>query len=199
MPERRRAARDRRGPHRARGHRGRHPVASARGWPRALKAADAGRARPSATVADARFAKPLDRDLILRSGPRHEALITVEEGAIGGFGASWLQLLAEEGALDAGLKVRSMVLPDRFIDQDTPARMYAAAAMNAEHIEAKILALMDVARIGRCGPERSLSSAPGRPRFHPRQRFSVKLAIAGSGQGGQLVPARRHHIGRQGL
>jgi 1-deoxy-D-xylulose-5-phosphate synthase len=100
-----------------------------------LKAADLLAARGvSATVADARFAKPLDADLILRLAREHEALITVEEGAMGGFGAFVLQLLAEKGALDAGLKVRTLNLPDVFQDQDSPAAMYAAAGLNAEHI-----------------------------------------------------------------
>ena len=74
----------------------------------------------SATVADARFAKPLDEDLILRLAREHEALITVEEGAVGGFGAFVLQPLAEHGALDRGLKVRTLILPDIFQDQDKP-------------------------------------------------------------------------------
>jgi 1-deoxy-D-xylulose-5-phosphate synthase len=100
------------------------------------------------TVADARFAKPLDRDLILRLAADHEALITIEEGAIGGFGSHVAQLLAEEGVFDRGLKFRSMVFPDTFIDQDSPARMYAAAAMNAEHIEAKVLSVLGVAQVG---------------------------------------------------
>ena len=74
----------------------------------------------SVTVADARFAKPLDRDLILNLARHHEALITIEEGAIGGFGSHVAQLLAEEGVFDRGLKFRSMVLPDVFIDQASP-------------------------------------------------------------------------------
>ena len=74
----------------------------------------------SATVADARFAKPLDADLILRLAREHEVLITVEEGSIGGFGSQVLQVLAESGRLDRGLKVRSMVFPDVFLDQDQP-------------------------------------------------------------------------------
>src|SRR4051794_27540962 len=82
----------------------------------------------STTVADARFAKPLDESLILRLAREHEVLITVEEGSIGGFGSFVLQLLAERGALDrGGLKVRAMVLPDTFLDHDKPERMYAAA------------------------------------------------------------------------
>jgi 1-deoxy-D-xylulose-5-phosphate synthase len=92
----------------------------------------------STTVADARFAKPLDTDLVLRLARGHEVLITVEEGAIGGFGAYVMQTLAEQGALDHGLKVRSMVLPDLFIDQDSPAAMYAVAGLDAKGIVAKV-------------------------------------------------------------
>ncbi|TMV10822.1 1-deoxy-D-xylulose-5-phosphate synthase [Arenibacterium halophilum] len=102
----------------------------------------------SPTVADARFAKPLDRDLILRLAADHEALITIEEGAIGGFGSHVAQLLAEEGQFDTGLKFRSMVLPDTFIDHASPADMYASAGMNAADIEAKVLDVLGVARIG---------------------------------------------------
>ncbi len=89
------------------------------------------------TVADARFTKPLDTDLVLRLAKNHEVLITVEEGSIGGFGSQVLQTLADRGALDAGLKVRSMVLPDVFIDHDTPAAMYARAGLDANGIVAK--------------------------------------------------------------
>jgi 1-deoxy-D-xylulose-5-phosphate synthase len=101
------------------------------------------------TVADARFAKPLDRDMILKLAADHDALITVEEGAIGGFGSHVAQLLAEEGVFDRGLKYRSMVLPDIFIDQSSPADMYNSAAMNAEHIEAKVLGVLGVDVIGK--------------------------------------------------
>lgn len=100
------------------------------------------------TIADARFAKPLDRDLILKLAAEHEALICVEEGAVGGFGSHVAQLLAEEGVFDAGLKYRSMVLPDIFIDQASPKAMYDVAGLNAEHIEAKVLDVLDVSRIG---------------------------------------------------
>ena len=103
----------------------------------------------TATVADARFAKPLDRDMILKLAADHDALITVEEGAIGGFGSHVAQLLAEEGVFDHGLKYRSMVLPDIFIDQSSPADMYNSAAMNAEHIEAKVLGVLGVDVIGK--------------------------------------------------
>ena len=110
-----------------------------------LKAADLLAARGvSATVADARFAKPLDADLILRLAREHEALITVEEGAMGGFGAFVLQLLAEKGALDRGLKVRTLNLPDIFQDQDSPVAMYAKAGLNAEHIAAASLTALGV-------------------------------------------------------
>ncbi|WP_122465616.1 MULTISPECIES: 1-deoxy-D-xylulose-5-phosphate synthase [Brevundimonas] len=110
-----------------------------------LKAADLLAARGiSATVADARFAKPLDADMILRLAREHEALVTVEEGAMGGFGAFVLQLLAEKGALDAGLKVRTMHLPDVFQDQDSPVAMYDTAGLNAEHIAARAMAALGV-------------------------------------------------------
>ncbi|MFL5109101.1 MAG: 1-deoxy-D-xylulose-5-phosphate synthase [Microvirga sp.] len=104
-----------------------------------LRAADELEARGlSTTVADARFAKPLDEDLVLRLARDHEVLITIEEGAIGGFGAQVLQLLAERGALDQGLKVRAMVLPDRFIEHEKPERMYAEAGLDAAGIVAKV-------------------------------------------------------------
>ncbi len=101
------------------------------------------------TVADARFAKPLDRDMILQLAADHEALITIEEGAVGGFGSHVAQLLAEEGAFDSGLKFRSMVLPDTFIDQASQEDMYANAAMNAPDIEAKVLDVLGIASLGR--------------------------------------------------
>ena len=103
--------------------------------PECLKAADLLAARGlTATVADARFAKPLDEDLILRLAREHEALVTVEEGSIGGFGAFVLQALAARGALDRGLKVRTLTLPDIFQDQDKPEAMYAQAGLDAEGI-----------------------------------------------------------------
>ncbi|MEM8980254.1 MAG: 1-deoxy-D-xylulose-5-phosphate synthase [Pseudomonadota bacterium] len=96
------------------------------------------------TVADARFAKPLDRDLILNLAANHDALITVEEGAVGGFGSHVAQLLADEAVFDQGLKFRSMTLPDTFIDQAGPRDMYAIAGLNAEGIERKVLEVMGV-------------------------------------------------------
>ncbi|HEX9857025.1 MAG TPA: transketolase C-terminal domain-containing protein, partial [Paracoccaceae bacterium] len=114
-----------------------------------LVAAEALAARGIApTVADARFAKPLDRAMILRLAAEHEALITIEEGAVGGFGSHVAQLLADEGVFDRGLKFRSMVLPDTFIDQASPEAMYAVAGMNASQIEAKVLETLGVAVVG---------------------------------------------------
>jgi 1-deoxy-D-xylulose-5-phosphate synthase len=104
-----------------------------------LKAADMLKAHGlTTTVADARFAKPIDSDLVLRLAREHEVLVTVEEGSIGGFGAQVLHTLAEAGALDRGLKVRSMVLPDIFIDQDSPAAMYAKAGLDAKGIVTRV-------------------------------------------------------------
>jgi 1-deoxy-D-xylulose-5-phosphate synthase len=118
----------------------------------ALKAADMLAARGlSATVADARFAKPLDVELILRLARHHEALITVEEGAVGGFGSFVLQTLAEHGALDRGLKVRSLVLPDVFQDQDKPEVMYAQAGLDAEGIVRGALAALGADNIAAKG------------------------------------------------
>jgi 1-deoxy-D-xylulose-5-phosphate synthase len=91
----------------------------------------------STTVADARFAKPLDVDMLLRLAREHEVLVTIEEGSIGGFGSFALQTLAEHGALDRGVKIRTMVLPDFFIDQDSPNAMYAKAGLDAKGIVAK--------------------------------------------------------------
>ncbi|MEX1148371.1 MAG: transketolase C-terminal domain-containing protein, partial [Sphingomonadales bacterium] len=106
----------------------------------ALKAADElAQHGVTATIADARFAKPLDKDLIRRLATEHEVLITIEEGAIGGFGSHVLTYLAEAGLLDAGLKVRPMMLPDIFIDHDKPYDMYEQAELNARHIVIKAL------------------------------------------------------------
>ena len=99
------------------------------------------------TIADARFAKPLDRDLILSLAQNHDAMITIEEGAIGGFGSHVSQLLADEGVFDRGFKYRSMVLPDTFIDHANPSDMYAAAGLNADDIETKVLDILGIAQI----------------------------------------------------
>jgi 1-deoxy-D-xylulose-5-phosphate synthase len=96
----------------------------------------------STTVIDARFAKPLDEQLILDSAKTHEVLITIEEGSIGGFGSHVSHLLAERGIFDKGLKFRSMILPDIFIEQDTPERMYDFAELNALHISKKALEVL---------------------------------------------------------
>jgi 1-deoxy-D-xylulose-5-phosphate synthase len=92
----------------------------------------------STTVADARFAKPLDVELLRRLASTHEVLITVEEGSIGGFGSFVLQQLAEDGFLDKGLRVRAMVLPDVFLDHDKPELLYARAGLDAKGIVAKV-------------------------------------------------------------
>ena len=102
----------------------------------------------STSVADARFAKPLDRDLILGLAASHAALITVEEGAIGGFGSHVAQLLAEAGAFDRGLKFRSMFLPDSFIGHASPADMYRSAGLTADDIVARALDALGIAQIG---------------------------------------------------
>jgi len=103
----------------------------------------------STTVADARFAKPLDHDLIRRLAREHEILITLEEGSIGGFGSYVMHYLAEEGLLDSGLKMRSMVLPDTFIEQDKPDLMYRQAGLGTDDIVAKVFTVLgrDHARV----------------------------------------------------
>jgi 1-deoxy-D-xylulose-5-phosphate synthase len=110
----------------------------------------------TATVADARFAKPLDRGLILALARDHEALITVEEGAAGGFGAHVLHLLAAAGVLDRGLRIRTLTLPDRFIDHDKPRAMYDAAGLNAPQI---VLSTLDCLGL----MERRLYPVPAMP------------------------------------
>ena len=98
----------------------------------------------STTVADARFAKPIDRDLVMRLAAEHEVLVTVEEGSSGGFGSEVLRLLSDAGVLDGrrALKVRTMVLPDVFIDHDKPERMYARAGLDAKGIVARVMQAM---------------------------------------------------------
>ncbi|MCR9145880.1 MAG: 1-deoxy-D-xylulose-5-phosphate synthase [Rhodobacteraceae bacterium] len=113
-----------------------------------LKASEALSARGiMPTVADARFAKPLDTELVLTLARDHEALITIEEGSIGGFGSHVAQCLAEAGVFDHGLKFRSMILPDSFLDQSSPADMYATAGLQAADIEAKVLDVLGVSQI----------------------------------------------------
>jgi 1-deoxy-D-xylulose-5-phosphate synthase len=96
----------------------------------------------STTVADARFAKPLDTDLVNRLVHEHEVVITVEEGAIGGFGSHVLYHLAMSGTIDHGLKIRTMVLPDVFLDHDSPQAQYDQAGLNARHIVAMALSAL---------------------------------------------------------
>jgi len=117
-----------------------------------LKAADLLTARGlSATVADARFAKPLDVDLILRLAREHEALITVEEGSMGGFGAFVLQMLAGQGAMDRGLRVRTLTLPDVFQEHGKPEAMYAQAGMDAEGVMRAALHALGVDNVASAG------------------------------------------------
>jgi 1-deoxy-D-xylulose-5-phosphate synthase len=101
----------------------------------------------TATVADARFAKPLDTDLVGQLAQHHGALVTVEHGAPGGFGAHVLHHLAAAGALDRGLRIRTMTLPDRVIEQGSPAEMYADAGLSAGDIAATALAALGVAEV----------------------------------------------------
>jgi 1-deoxy-D-xylulose-5-phosphate synthase len=109
----------------------------------------------SATVADARFAKPLDTDLVQRLAGNHEVLITIEEGSVGGFGSFVLQFLAREGILESGVKVRPMVLPDVFIDQDAPEKMYEVAGLNAAGIVATALKALGVEELARKRADRA--------------------------------------------
>jgi 1-deoxy-D-xylulose-5-phosphate synthase len=114
-----------------------------------LKAAEelAGYGLP-ATVADARFARPLDTDLVLRLAREHEVMITIEEGSIGGFGTYVMQALADAGAFDRGIRFRSMVLPDAFIDHDSPNAMYARAGLDARGIVAKVFEALGKTAVG---------------------------------------------------
>ena len=96
----------------------------------------------SVTIVDARFAKPLDQKLILKCAREHELVVTIEEGSIGGFGSHVKNLLAEKGLFDKGLKFRSMTLPDIFIEQDIPKKMYDLAGLNASQISKKILDIL---------------------------------------------------------
>ena len=99
------------------------------------------------TVADARFAKPLDKAMIFDLAARHDAMIAIEEGSIGGFGSHVMQLLSDESVFDQGFKFRSMVMPDAFIDQASAGEMYAQAGLGIEDIERKVLQMMDISKI----------------------------------------------------
>ena len=94
------------------------------------------------TIVDARFAKPLDQELILKCAREHEVMITIEEGSIGGFGSHVKNLLSEKSIFDKGLKFRAMTLPDIFIEQDNPQKMYEFAGLNASQISKKILDIL---------------------------------------------------------
>jgi 1-deoxy-D-xylulose-5-phosphate synthase len=122
----------------------------------------------STTVADARFAKPLDVQLILRLAREHACLITIEAGSIGGFAAHVMQALAEHGLIDCGLCVRSMVLPDRFIDQDSPSAMYVQAGLSQAAIVRKVCQL-----VGSGNAKRALELA----QFGLAVRFEAKPSL----------------------
>lgn len=114
----------------------------------ALKAAEALSAKGiTPTVADARFAKPLDTKLITNLAQTHDVLITIEEGAIGGFASHVMQFMADSGLLDGAIKLRAMVFPDTFIDQDTPQKMYETAGMDAKQIEIKVLETLGISSL----------------------------------------------------
>ena len=133
----------------------------------------------STTVVDARFAKPLDENLILRLARQHELLITIEEAAIGGFGAHVMQLLAEQGALERpGFKMRSMVLPDVFIDQDSPAAMYAKAGLDANGIVAKVFDVFGARHV----PELQPADIEVLAERQRRRRAAANGAAAGNGK-----------------
>ena len=169
----------------------------------ALKAADELEALGlSTTVADARFAKPLDTELVLRLARNHEVLVTIEEGSIGGFGSYVLQTLAENGVLDAGLRVRCMVLPDVFIDQDTPAAMYASAGLDARGIVAQGVR---GARQGRRGRDREAGLVAPSP-LTCASRIAKLLSLEGCSGLADSQPAavvlrgsRRSHLRMTGL
>jgi 1-deoxy-D-xylulose-5-phosphate synthase len=113
-----------------------------------LAAEDLEAAGLSTTIADARFAKPLDRDLIRQLTRHHEVLITIEEGAVGGFGSHVLQFLATEGLLDNGLKIRSLVLPDTWMEQANPDAMYAKAGLDRAGIVSTVFNALGQSRVG---------------------------------------------------
>jgi len=115
----------------------------------AEKAADELEARGlSTTVADLRFAKPLDQELIRKLLTTHEVAVTIEEASIGGLGAHILTLASDEGLVDAGLKIRTMRLPDRFQDQEKPEKQYDEARLNAPHIVETVLKALRVNSAG---------------------------------------------------
>ena len=153
----------------------------------ALRAADelAARGLPT-TVADARFAKPLDTALIEQLARHHEVLITIEEGAVGGFGSAVLQHLAWKGLLDGGLKVRPMVLPDRFIDHDSQAKQLAEAGLTAKDIVAAALGAIGIDAGARAADgHRGLSAA-----VRAMSRVVSRRAVLGAALAGLTGPCR---------
>ncbi len=116
--------------------------------PECLKAADELAAKGlSTTVADARFCKPLDSELVRRLAREHEVLITIEEGAIGGFASHVMHDLAHAGLLESGIKFRPMMMPDIFIEHDNPVKQYDVAALNARHIVQQALTALGVSEV----------------------------------------------------
>jgi 1-deoxy-D-xylulose-5-phosphate synthase len=144
-----------------------------------LKAADElAKSGLSTTVADARFAKPLDVALILKLAREHEILITIEEGSIGGFGSFVSQALAEHGELDRGLRFRSMVLPDTFMEHDSPAAMYAKAGLDAEGIVAKVFSVL-----GRQTPNAGSGAGQALFTFAPKRRETPMQVVLAQPRG----------------
>ena len=97
----------------------------------------------SISIFDARFAKPLDEKLIIELASNHDAIITIEEGSIGGFGSHVTKLISDRGFFDKGLKFRSMILPDKFLDQDTPDNMYKSAGLDCDSIVEKVESVLN--------------------------------------------------------
>ena len=147
----------------------------------------------STTVADARFAKPLDTALIERLAREHEVLITIEEGSIGGFGSQVLHHLAGAGLLDHGLKVRPMVLPDRFIDHDSPAQQYDQAGLNARHIVQTALARPRPERKAEVGIAHDLPPPASAALLRPVAALRARRGWRGAGQSTRPPPSRRFY------
>ena len=150
-----------------------------------LTAADELAARGlSTTVADARFVKPLDQALVRRLAREHEVLITIEEGAVGGFGAHAMQYLSGKGALDqAGFKVRSMTLPDEFIDHDSPPAMYAKAGLDANGIVAKVFEALNSKRRNASSQPTSVANTADRKK--PARAPDVAHSVGGTNGAGR--------------
>jgi len=167
----------------------------------ALSAADALAARGlSTTVADARFAKPLDHDLVRRLAKEHEVMITIEEGSAGGFAAQVMQFMATDALLDNGLKFRPLTLPDFFIDHDKPALQIEAAGLSARHIVAKALEALIQTASGKAGSTPSSASMVSGPSSARRPLSSIRASVAMTPKPPPLVRmARRSPFGRRAL